>query len=133
MHFNVRLPILGFPQCTGFDLQTIDTLFSRLINDTEEKLPAFLLIDPFVVNPEFAIELPVVVEEALEIQSADEVRILAIMITAEPIERSLVNFRAPLIFNTRTQTMGQMLQDGNAALAFGIAEPLEKFFKVQNV
>jgi flagellar assembly factor FliW len=49
------------------------------------------------------------------------------MILQTPIEKSTVNFVAPLIFNTDNQTMAQIIIDNRAD--FGIAEPIKNYLK----
>ena len=50
-----------------------------------------------------------------------------IMILQTPIEKSTINFVAPLIFNTDNQTMAQIIIDNRAD--FGIADPIKNYLK----
>jgi flagellar assembly factor FliW len=44
----------------------------------------------------------------------------------KPIENSTINFVAPLIFNTDTKKMAQMII--NDRLDYGVTEPISSFF-----
>jgi flagellar assembly factor FliW len=50
-----------------------------------------------------------------------------IMILQSPIEKSTINFVAPLIFNTDNQMMAQIIIDNRAD--FGIADPIKNYLK----
>lgn len=50
-----------------------------------------------------------------------------IMILQTPIEKSTINFVAPLIFNTDNQLMAQIIIDNRSD--FGIAEPIKNYLK----
>lgn len=124
MQFDLKLPLLGFEAVSKMELQKIDEIFMRLESVGEG--PSFTLINPFVLR-EYSFDIPSSLQGLLGIVSDSNLLIYNIMILQTPIEKSTINFVAPLIFNTDNQTMAQIIIDNRAD--FGIAEPVEKYLK----
>lgn len=122
MQFDLKLPLLGFENVSKMELQKIDDIFMRLESIGEG--PSFTLINPFMLR-EYSFDIPASLQALLEINGETNLLIYTIMILQTPIEKSTVNFVAPLIFNTDSQTMAQIIIDNRAD--FGIAEPIEKY------
>jgi flagellar assembly factor FliW len=57
--------------------------------------------------------------------------VLNIMIIDTPLENSHINFLAPLVFNTRNATLGQVVLDAAKYPEYNVAEPIKKFLPVQ--
>ncbi|MDD2782043.1 flagellar assembly protein FliW [Sulfuricurvum sp.] len=124
MQFDLKLPLLGFEAVSKMELQKLDEIFLRLESIGEG--PSFTLINPFSLR-EYSFDIPSSLQGLLGITPQSNLLIYNIMILQTPIEKSTINFIAPLIFNTDNQTMAQIIVDNRAD--FGIAEPIEKYLK----
>lgn len=63
----------------------------------------------------------------MEITPESNLLIYNIMILQSPIEKSTINFVAPLVFNTDNQMMAQIIVDNR--MDFGIADPISNYLK----
>ena len=124
MQFDLKLPLLGFEAVSKMELQKLDEIFLRLESVGEG--PSFTLINPFALR-EYSFDIPSSLQALLGITPESNLLIYNIMILQTPIEKSTINFVAPLIFNTDNQMMAQIIVDNRAD--FGIAEPVEKYLK----
>ena len=124
MQFDLKLPLLGFEGVSKMELQKLDEIFLRL--ESVGDGPSFTLINPFALR-EYSFDIPSSLQALMGITPESNLLIYNIMILQTPIEKSSINFVAPLIFNTDNQTMAQIIVDNRAD--FGIAEPVEKYLK----
>lgn len=126
MLFELRLPLLGFESVKQMKLTKIDDIFMQLENVSADGKPSFTLINPFVLKP-YEIEIPESVQSLLEIDENSNILIYNIVVIHKPLEKSTVNFVAPLIFNTDNLAMAQTILDGKAAQEHGMAERISDF------
>jgi flagellar assembly factor FliW len=124
MQFELKLPLLGFESVSKMELTKIDDIFMRLESAGEG--PTFTLVNPFALR-EYSFDIPSSLQALLGIKEDTNLLIYNIMIIQNPIENSVVNFVAPLIFNTDNQTMAQIIIDNRND--FGIAEPVKNYLK----
>lgn len=124
MQFDLKLPLLGFEAVSKMELQKIDEIFLRLESIGEG--PSFTLINPFALR-EYSFDIPSSLQALMGITPESNLLIYNIMILQTPIEKSTINFVAPLIFNTDNQTMAQIIVDNRTD--FGIAEPIKNYLK----
>lgn len=124
MQFDLKLPLLGFESVSKMELKKIDEVFLRLESIGEG--PSFTLINPFALR-EYSFDIPSSLQALMGINEQSNLLIYNIMILQTPIEKSTINFVAPLIFNTDNQTMAQIIVDNRAD--FGIAEPISNYLK----
>lgn len=124
MVFHVKAPILGFESISQLELMKIDDIFMRLQSPGTLE-PSFTLINPFVLRP-YAFDIPSVLQEKLGIDNQSNLLVYNIVMIQNPIEKSTVNFAAPLIFNTDTQCMAQHII--NDRPEYGVIEPIDSFF-----
>ncbi|HIC44920.1 MAG TPA: flagellar assembly protein FliW [Sulfurimonas sp.] len=126
MHFELKLPLLGFESITQMKLTKIDDIFMQLENDTDDTKTSFTLINPFVLKP-YEIDIPTSIQALLEITETSNVLIFNIVVIHKPLNKSTINFLAPFIFNTDNNTMAQTILDGKAAQNHGMAETIGDF------
>lgn len=124
MQFDLKLPLLGFEGVTKMELQKIDEIFLRLESVGEG--PSFTLVNPYALR-EYSFDIPSSLQALMGITPESNLLIYNIMILQTPIEKSTINFVAPLIFNTSNQTMAQIIVDNRAD--FAIAEPVQRYLK----
>lgn len=124
MQFDLKLPLLGFESVSKMELQKIDEIFLRLESIGEG--PSFTLINPFALR-EYSFDIPSSLQALMGITPESNLLIYNIMILQSPIEKSTINFVAPLIFNTDNLTMAQIIIDNRSD--FGIADPIKNYLK----
>jgi len=124
MQFDLKLPLLGFETVSKMELQKIDEIFFRL--ESIGAGPSFTLISPFALR-EYSFDIPSSLQALMGITPESNLLIYNIMILQTPLEKSTINFVAPLIFNTDNQTMAQIIVDNRSD--FGIAEPIKNYLK----
>lgn len=124
MQFDLKLPLLGFETVSKMELQKIDDIFMRLESVGEG--PSFTLVNPFALR-EYAFDIPTSLQALMGITPESNLLIYNIMILQRPIEKSTINFVAPIVFNTDNQTMAQIIVDNR--MDFGIAEPISNYLK----
>ena len=54
------------------------------------------------------------------------------MIVTTPIEKSTINFIAPLVFNVDNQAMAQVLLDSSLYPSFTLVENISKYLYIEN-
>ncbi len=123
MIFDLKAPIFGFDSTTRLELKKIDDIFMRLQSvDADE--PSFTLVNPFVLR-DYEFDIPSNLQEKLEIDENSNLLVFNIVMIQKPIENSTINFVAPLIFNTDTKTMAQMII--NDKPEYGVTEVIASF------
>ena len=85
----------------------------RCLQSMEESDLAFILIDPFAIDPEYEITLGEDLIENLMIESSDDVLVLAVVVVPEDINKTSVNLRAPVVLNVKLRKGSQYIVDGD--------------------
>ena len=124
MKFDITIPLLGFEEMKEVELEKIDDFFMRLTSCDDDTV--FMLINPFLLR-EYDFEVPEYFKNLLELEEQSNTLVLNIMIVSTPIETSVVNFIAPLVFNTDKQFISQVLLDTNKYKEYGIMENISKY------
>jgi len=125
MKFDIQVPLLGFEDVKQVTLEKIDDIFMKMQSLTDEHI-SFTMIDPFVLR-EYDFEIPDSIQELLEVNKESNILILNILLIQTPIEDSIVNFVAPIVFNTDNNKAAQIiLQD---PVRYGIAEKISDYLK----
>jgi len=123
MEFTICSPLLGFEGIKKVRLEKIDDIFMKMTSCEDEKI-SFTLINPFVLRP-YDFELPTKFQELLEATTESNLLILNIVVIQNPIEESMVNFLAPIIFNTDTHKAAQIILEESTE--YGLAEKISEF------
>lgn len=126
MTFDVKSPIPGFDQIKKVKLEKIDDFFMQLKSCNDETV--FMLINPFLLR-EYDFEVPEYFKTLLELEENSSTLVLNIMIVSTPIETSVVNFIAPLVFNTDKGSVAQVLLDTNKYKDYGIMENISNYLE----
>lgn len=127
MVFEVKAPILGFDELVKVKLNKIDDFFSSLKN-ADKSAPAFTIINPYALR-EYSFDIPSSIRVLLDLKEDSKVEVYNIVVLQNPIEKSVVNFIAPLIFNHDNMTMGQVVLDATKYKDFGVAEEISTYLK----
>ncbi len=126
MTFNIKAPILGFEQIKEVDLEKVDNFFMKLKSCEDENI--FMLINPFLLR-DYDFEVPEYFKNLLELKEDSNTMVLNTMIISKPIETSVINFIAPLVFNTDKGLVAQVLLDGNKYKEYGLTENISDYIR----
>ncbi len=122
MQLKVASPILGFEKIESFQLDQIDDFFYRLHSGDI----AFTLIEPGKLRS-YTFDLPPFYARKLQAQQGDDLLVLAIMIVQDPIEDSVINFRAPIVINRESGLLVQVPLDEQHYPDFSLAEKIGRY------
>ncbi len=70
---------------------------------------AFVVLDPWLVEPGYQIEITEDVKQRLQIQCEDQVMVLGIVVIPGEMEKMTINLRAPLILNLESRLGEQII------------------------
>lgn len=108
LHFATGVP--GFPAARRFALVRFgdedDTPFALLRSLDVEDLE-FVVVHPFQFFPGYAPELDDETADRLDLHSADDALILAIVTVPEKVQDATANLAAPIIVNRNTRQAAQ--------------------------
>lgn len=125
MDFDVKSPIPGFEDVKTVTLTTRDEFFMKL-DARENNSLSFTLVNPFLLR-EYDFEISDYYKDLLGLEKAENIAVFNIMMLKRPIEESMINFSAPLIFNMDTKCMSQVLLDDARYPQYGLLEPLANY------
>jgi len=107
MLYNVKKPILGFENVLQVELHEIDGLFSSL-EAIGSEIISWTLVNPYHLR-EYSFDIPKDVQVLLDIKEDSEILVYNIVVLSNPITDSVINFKAPLLFNKDNGTMAQFV------------------------
>jgi len=107
MIYEVKKPILGFDDVLKVELREIDGLFATL-KAIGDNMPIFTLINPYQLR-EYSFDIPKDVQILLDINENSNVLVYNIVVLHNPITESVINFKAPLVFNKDNGRMAQFI------------------------
>jgi len=117
MIYEVKKPILGFEHVLKVELEEIDPLFATL-RSVDAEVPNFTLVNPYQLR-EYSFDIPKDVEVLLDIKEDSQILVFNVVVLHNPMTESIVNFKAPLIFNKDNGTMAQFIIEGELLLSIG--------------
>lgn len=126
MVFSVKSPILGFEHIKTMGLIELDKFFVKLQSKDDET--SFTMINPFALRS-YEFDIPSYYEELMDIKDTSQLRIYNIIVVSLPLEKSTVNFVAPIVCNMDNMTLSQVVLDVGAYPQYGQAEPIENFIQ----
>jgi len=124
MIYEVKKPILGFENVLKVKLEEVDKLFATL-NALDGTQVGFTLINPYQLR-DYSFDIPKDVQVLLDINEKSNIVVYNIVVLHNPITESVVNFKAPLVFNQDNQTMAQFIINEEGYLTIG------EFVKIEN-
>jgi flagellar assembly factor FliW len=117
MIYEVKKPILGFENVLKVSLEEIDGLFSTL-KAIDSPVPSFTLVNPYQLR-EYSFDIPKDVQVLLDINENSNILVYNVVVLHNPITESVINFKAPLIFNKDNGTMAQFIIEDEVLLTIG--------------
>jgi len=127
MSYKVIGEILGFKDTKEVKIDAIDDLFSKMTDVNNENI-SFILVNPYLFR-EYSFDVPLDIKNALDITNESKVSVYNILLVQKPIEKSTINFLAPIIINHDNSTFTQIVLDPKQHPDFGMAERIESFKK----
>jgi len=124
MKFSVKTPILGFEQIKNVELEKIDDFFYKLKSCEDETV--FVLVNPFLLR-DYDFVVPEYFKDLLVLKEGVKPLVYNVMVVTNPIEKSVINFLAPFIFNPKEGFVAQVLLDGNRYKNYGLAQSISDF------
>lgn len=125
MQYKVVSEILGFKETTDVKIEEIDDLFSKMIDTNNENI-SFILVKPYMLR-EYEFEIPQDVKQTLHIDENSNISVYNILLIQKPLEKSTINFLAPIVVNEENKTLAQVVLEPKQHPDFGMAERIESF------
>ncbi|WP_457749151.1 flagellar assembly protein FliW [Sulfurimonas sp.] len=127
MGYTVKGEILGFANTKQVEINEIDELFSTM-SDTQNKGISFTLVNPYLLR-EYSFDIPSDTKNLLEINTDSKISVYNILLIQKPLEKSTINFLAPIIINHDNNTLAQIVLEPKQNPNYGMAESIESFRK----
>ena len=121
MKFKVKKPIPGFENIDEVRLRKVDDDFALLEDKNGNIL--FILINPFYLKKDYDFEVPADVRVLLDLKEGSNTYIFTNVVKRNPTKESLINFKAPFIFNLDNNTCAQVILEDEGIY------PLKEFTK----
>lgn len=100
---NFPKGILGFPEVQNFLLlQEVIRAPFMWLQSIENPDLAFVVLDPWLVLPDYQLDLNEDVRDRLQITDSAQVMTLGITVIPEDPQKMTINLRAPIIINTQS-------------------------------
>ena len=125
MQYKVVSEILGFKETTDVKVEEIDDLFSKMIDTNNENI-SFILVKPYMLR-EYEFEIPQDVKQTLHIDENSNISVYNILLIQKPLEKSTVNFLAPIVINEENKALAQVVLEPKQHPDFGMAERIDSF------
>jgi len=125
MAYDVRGEILGFSDTNNVEITEIDELFSTM-KDIDNENISFTIVNPYALR-EYSFDIPVDIKVLLNITEKSSISVYNLLVIQKPLEKSVINFRAPIIINHDNNKLAQIVLDTVKNPDFGMAETIESF------
>ena len=125
MSYDVRGELLGFSDTQEIEIVEIDSLFSTM-KDVDNENISFTIVNPYALR-EYSFNLPIDVKVLLEISEKSSVSVYNILVIQKPLEKSTINFLAPIVINNDNNKLAQVILEPKKHPDFGMAESIESF------
>jgi len=125
MSYQVKSEIVGFPETTEVTIHKIDELFSTMIDVNNENI-SFTIVTPYLLR-EYSFDVPAAIKVLLDITEESQLSVYNILVIQKPLEKSAINFLAPILINHDNKTLAQIILDPSKNRDFGMAETIDSF------
>ncbi len=125
MSYTVVGEILGFEDTKHITINQIDELFFTL-KDLDNENISFTLVNPYLLR-EYDFEIPDNMQNLLEVDENSKLSVYNILLIQKPLEKSVINFLAPIVLNHDNNKVAQVILDPKQHPDYGMAETIETF------
>ncbi|MGX8176459.1 flagellar assembly protein FliW [Exiguobacterium artemiae] len=102
----------GFPDARRFVLLPFgDNIPFWSFQSIDQSECAFVVTNPFWIDPDYVFELPESAKEQLGIQETAQVAVYTTVTLREPFQESTTNLRAPFVMETKRRQAKQIILD----------------------
>ncbi len=122
MNIKIISPILGFENVKEVLFSEIDDFFSSISGDNL----SFTLIDPTRLR-DYSFKIPDLYRSMLKIEDKDDIRIYSVVVVNSDIEKSTINFIAPIVINFSKSLLAQITLDSFKYPDFQILDPISNY------
>jgi flagellar assembly factor FliW len=122
MNIKIISPILGFESVKEVMFLEIDDFFSSI---SGENL-SFTLIDPTRLR-DYSFKIPSSYQSLLQIEDKDDIKIYSVVVINSEIEKSTINFIAPIVINFSKALLAQITLDSFKYPDFQILDPISNY------
>jgi|GEM_PF-146323 len=117
-------PILGFQDYRRFVLLPGPSSYLKWLQSTDAGELAFIVMDPSVVVPDYAIGIRPAELSELAVTSVDELDVYTLVVVPEDKMKVRTNLRAPVLVNPKLRLAKQALLDhSDYPIQFFLAQP----------
>ncbi|MCL2060004.1 MAG: flagellar assembly protein FliW [Oscillospiraceae bacterium] len=104
----------------------------RCLQSVQDSSLAFMLMDPFIVRPDYEVEIDDEAATRLHIGSNEDIAIFVIVVVPENIKMMSINLKAPIIVNARVHMGAQYIVDkGDYSVRHYLADEVERTKSLQ--
>lgn len=124
-HLNFPAGLPGLPsQYKEFALLPVENnnLFYLLQSVTNAEI-CFVLINPFLLFPHYAFDLPAEDKTKLQITAPEQVAVFSIVNASQGLKQATVNLLAPIVVNTKNKLARQVILNDSQ---YSIRQPLPR-------
>ena len=125
MKYEVRGELLGFPDTLNVEITEIDEMFSTM-KDLDNEYISFTIVNPYMLR-EYSFDLPSDIKVLLQINDKSKVSVYNLLVIQKPLDKSVINFLAPLVINHDNNKLTQVVLDPAKHPEFGVAETIKSF------
>ena len=125
MRYEVRGELLGFSDTHTVEITEIDDLFFTM-KDVDNEQISFTLVNPYLLR-EYSFDLPTDVKVLLDIHSESKLEVYNLLVIQKPLEKSVINFLAPIVINKENNKLAQVVLDPAKYPKFDFAETIKSF------
>ena len=106
MKYEVKKSILGFEDIKEVELVEVDEIFARI--EAVDGNISLALVNPYALR-EYSFEVPKAVQVLLEMNDDSKILVYNTLAVKDDSKESLINFKAPIIFNQDNQSCAQIV------------------------
>ncbi len=125
MAYQIKGTLYGLEDTVNVEINEIDELFSTM-KDIDNENISLTLVKPNLLR-EYAFDLPEDAKAILDINENSTVSVYNILILQKPLEKSTINFLAPIIINRDNNFLAQAILDPKKYPDYDMAESIESF------
>ena len=125
MKYEVRGELLGFTDTQMVEITEIDELFFSM-KDIDNEHISFTLVNPYLLR-EYSFDLPSDIKVLLNVNSDSKLLVYNLLVIQKPLEKSVINFLAPIVVNTENNKLAQVVLDPLKHPEFGFAQTIDSF------
>ncbi len=122
MKIKIVAPIFGFENIDEVVFEEVDEFFVKISSGDV----SFTMIDPSKLRM-YSFDIPLYYKELLKIDKDKDIKVYNIIIISSDIQKSTVNFAAPIIVNKKEKLLVQIALDGVKYKEFGLNEPISEY------